>query len=331
MQPEIQLEPEKPEPVLEMTQEIDKELEQAKKNWGNLFDKDPRTAADEILLRIKPLLERIFQEDEVREMELVLQSCGEATTREEFVERVLLAVAPLVEFRSNNPREFKKTVFKINSEKIFNNNDKDPKRAMKEILQAEDIPGQMLEAVLAEQEQSHIKEILKDCENSKDGEEFLEKAFLAIDVLGALRDKFRSENPKEFEKMLRGSRIEGAGENITRLSEVLYCDEKEGGRRIGVHLATAKTLGVAELNKSVQEGLENLARIINGKKETEEVVLTSWILGKNQKVVKKLFGDIGIRIISDDEKKERGLIMEKPVGEAIISRDNFLQRYLKEK
>lgn len=336
-QPESQIESEKPteqslsESKESKSIELDKELERARIHWGKMFDesKDPRGTAQAMLNVIRPTMEKAFKDKAVIEgIEEGFKACESITNREEFLDETFEAMRPLLEFRQNNPKEFQEISRKIAWGYIFDKNNGDAKETVREILETElderNI-AKILKFVYTPEEKARVENLLQECEGITDREGFLQKiASIVIPIL-ELRDRLKAENPREFERVSRDIHLDDRFD-IIRLSEVLYCDKNEEGRNYDVHLDQARTLDIIEKKKHIRAGLEKLADMVEADEKVKTVHLTSWILGKNSRLVKKWLGFNNMRLIDEEEKKKRSLREDMPVGEMVVTREDFLKR-----
>jgi len=176
-------------------------------------------------------------------------------------------------------------------------------------------------SVMPESEKiQEIESLLIECKDIQDKEEFVKRV---IEILRPVLE-FKVQRPKEFEKIGREATIRG--ENHIRLSEVLYCEEDKKERTIAIHLAPSTTLGIAETKKSVLEGLEKLAKMLDKNEEVEKIIAISWIFGKNPALGEKLLGFPDIRILTEEEKEKRFIKSKDVWGEGIMSREDFLKK-----
>ena len=84
----------------------------------------------------------------------------------------------------------------------------------------------------------------------------------------------------------------------------------------------------AEKQKLVQDGLRKLAIILQSKPEVNKVSATSWIVAKHPKSIQDL-GFTVIGPISEEFRQKRFKNEKRPVHYAEMSRNEFLNIYLK--
>ena len=180
-----------------------------------------------------------------------------------------------------------------------------------------------LKNIFEEKKIRKIEVLLRGCRNITDREEFISR----VSLLYLPLIQFKVKNPVEWQQNERNNM---KGE---RLSEVLFYGTKSikhgQEKTVYIHLAPSSTLGIKKIKESVDEGLKKLAEVINNDPEIKRIGAVSWILGKNPDLVKDMVGFKDSRIIGEDEKIKRHLDLTKPIGEAFITREEFLEKHLK--
>lgn len=134
--PQFQIEPENSQPIEIERVNKDKILENAKHNWGFVFDEkkgDGQAASEELFARIEPMLKGIFDDDVIKEMREALTLCNDATDKDDFVEKFFLALKPLVDFRSQDRKKFSEIARSLQQERI------EPDNLLSEILYCDPI------------------------------------------------------------------------------------------------------------------------------------------------------------------------------------------------
>lgn len=144
-----------------------------------------------------------------------------------------------------------------------------------------------------------------------------------LEVLLPVLD-FKELHPAEFEKLEYEMSIEQG--YFTRLNETLSYGRS--GEVVHIHLVSSRELGIAKLKKLVLEGLEELAKVVEKDEKIKIITATSWIVAKNPKLLEKL-GFTVTGPISEKERVEFYPGDDRDVSSAEISRDEFLEKYLK--
>jgi hypothetical protein len=163
----------------------------------------------------------------------------------------------------------------------------------------------------------NIQEALKECLVEENKDEFIKKAFLALESI----INFKTNNPEEFEKIQREAFVEQGG--FEKINEVLSYGKE--GNNIHIHLAPSMELR-AGLRGQVMKGLEELADIIEKNKEIKNITATSWIVAEHPKLMEKL----GFRVneeVSEELRRERFPGEERKMAEASMTREEFLEKY----
>lgn len=161
-----------------------------------------------------------------------------------------------------------------------------------------------------------------DCAEIEDRETFVQRVLEIFEPLIA----YKTNNPVKFEEVRREFFVEEAGS--TKLNEILSYELN--GDEVSLHLSPAreliKTEGFNGLMEEVEKGLIILANIVDDNKEIQEITGTSWIVANNPRLMKKLGFTVIHGEINDEPNPTGG---NRSISKAFISRDDFLDRYLK--
>ncbi len=163
-----------------------------------------------------------------------------------------------------------------------------------------------------------IEGALRACAELDDERKFVDGVMSAIKPILV----FRKDHPDEFEKIAREAAM--SQEGMTPLNEIMYY----GGRDDYIHIHLANARYVENLRALVLDGLQKLAKIIEGNGKVKTIEATSWIVAKNPKLMEKMGFKIEGEI--DDEFRRKYFSGDKrKISKAAISREEFLKRYLK--
>ena len=154
----------------------------------------------------------------------------------------------------------------------------------------------------------------------QDKEKFIDHFMKILDIV----IRIAHTQPKVYERAHRAV-IFSEKDNF-KLSDLLFAELK--GEIVSIHLAEAKEYlkdnGFMALKREVLKGLEVLAGILKTKKEIKEVEAISWIVAKNPALMENL----GFKLTGEaSEEKVDNLDEKRPVATAIMSREDFLERY----
>ncbi len=165
-----------------------------------------------------------------------------------------------------------------------------------------------------------IKKALEGCVTADQKDVFIKGV---MDALQPVID-LKSADPGKFEQAQRRVFVKEGG--FTSLSEVLsYGQYKDVAH---IHLAPAEKYGVAKARRSMQEGLKKLAKIIVESPEIKTIEAISWIVAKNPKIIESF----GFKNEGQIDEETKALYFDKekrPVSRAVMTREDFLARYLK--
>lgn len=153
-----------------------------------------------------------------------------------------------------------------------------------------------------------ILENLQGLSEENDRQEFINKIVEALSPILELSKK----NPEVFEEAQRKF-VQEKGGNV--VNEVFYYDMHEGG--VEIHVFPAKSLGPAKIKKKFLEGLRELANVIEKDSSLTTIKAVSWIIFEKPALVELL----GFTVTGMNEEQRE--------GNAEISREEFLKRYLK--
>ena len=167
-----------------------------------------------------------------------------------------------------------------------------------------------------------ITQSLKQCSDIKNREEFIAKTASALEPIADLR----KSNPADLEKLKRKIFVEQS--KFIKLNEILSYGKS--GDLIHIHLAPAKDIGISEMMRLVKDGLEKLAGIVKTNKEIKNITATSWIVAKYPGIMERLGFTTGGKI-NNKMRQKHFRYDKREIHKANISREEFLNKYLKEK
>lgn len=82
--------------------------------------------------------------------------------------------------------------------------------------------------------------------------------------------------------------------------------------------------------RPTKEGLQKLAEIVKENESLQVIAATSWIVARKTERLEELgFTDMGP--ITDEEREQHFKGDTRPINKAVISREDFLKKYLKAK
>lgn len=201
-------------------------------------------------------------------------------------------------------------------EDIFDSHEDGAKR-VEDILS---IIRPILESGLVDSEK--IIQSLKQCSDIKNKEEFIAKTASALEPIADLRES----NSIDLEKLKRKIFIEQT--KFIKLNEILSYGKS--GDSIHIHLAPAKDISISEMMRFVKDGLEKLARTVETNKEIKTITATSWIVARYPGVMKRLGFTTKGKI--DNKMRQKYFKYDKrEIHGAVMTREEFLNKYLKEK
>ncbi len=135
-------------------------------------------------------------------------------------------------------------------------------------------------------------------------------------------------SPKELEQSAREYHAQNGRD--TPLNELLRYHIKDG-TQIYLHVSPARTIGLQEQLRLLREGLSLLAKKLDSDselKKVESVNAVSWIVATNPGLLTKM-GFTYKGTLNRQENPEYFSDDPRDVGEASISRGDFLKKYLK--
>lgn len=162
---------------------------------------------------------------------------------------------------------------------------------------------------------------LKEACKLEDKEEFVNSVAEAMHPMIIAK----MEHYREFEEIQRKGFIEAGG--FTPVNEIISYGEGAPGW-YHIHLAPAQTLSIGEQLRYLKDGMKKLAEMADNDESFNGLTATSWIVAKNPGIFERLGfeykGDIS------QEKKERYFKHEeRPVAEAIITKEQLIKKHLK--
>lgn len=164
-----------------------------------------------------------------------------------------------------------------------------------------------------------IKKNLDNCADAADAPSFIEKAMTIISPLLAWRVK----NKVGFEEVQSHFINEDAG--FIEVNRLIAYDIKDQTLRL--HHSLGETVG----NKKglYQDGMKKIAVIVAGNPQIQNIGAKSWIVAEHP----GLFDNAGFSIeeLSPEERAQHFAKEKRDIKLAIISREDFLKKFLPEK
>lgn len=166
-----------------------------------------------------------------------------------------------------------------------------------------------------------INQVSKDVKTFcgvEDKEDFIENCFLAIkplmDWMEANKALIEAKRRKDF--------VENG--NFIPLNESLsYGKTKDV---IHIHVAPSETLSAGTQLVLLRDGLRNLRKIVENDETIKKITATSWIVATEQgKGIMEKLGFTVTGEISSEMREKFFKSDDRPVSEAIITRDEFLK------
>ncbi len=198
---------------------------------------------------------------------------------------------------------------------------KDPQKRIREIRKRLDLfDTPETDRVISQEALQEVRADVEKCGEVESPDAFIEAAMKALRSIVDIAEKY----PKEFE-VLQGELINRERRYIPLNDLVSY---GKSGDRIHLHHTPGRTKGVKEKITTYKSALENLARIVKEDPEIRQVTATSWIVGEHP----VLFSRFGFTIsgeVTSEFKKRHFPGETSSVMEAIMSREDFLERFLK--
>ena len=153
-------------------------------------------------------------------------------------------------------------------------------------------------------------------------EEFIEKSFLALKPLV----DWRKNNEALFEIKARKNFIENSG--FIPLNEMLSYGR--GKNNVHIHVAPSKTFSIGTKFFLLKDGLRKLQEVVKNDESILNVTASSWIVATKQG--KGIMEKLGFTVegeISEEDKEKFFDKEDRPVAEAFITREDFLnnERY----
>lgn len=99
------------------------------------------------------------------------------------------------------------------------------------------------------------------------------------------------------------------------------------GDNLHIHFTEASRFNYAEKEAIVIDGLKNLAIIVASNPEIDKVTASSWMVARFPRQIKKLGFEI-MGPISEEFRKEHFKDEKRPVHWAMMTREEFLAKYL---
>lgn len=175
---------------------------------------------------------------------------------------------------------------------------------------AKDIDPEMLSGIDVET----MKQSLIGCGEIEDQEQFLDKI---MEIVKPIID-IKENRKDEFEKVERKIFVEEGG--FTTINELVSYGKR--GDTIHMHHAPGRTFSDIQRLRYYKDAMIKLAEVVNNDPEIKQVVGASWIVAKNP----KLFTMGGFKVEEPDAEH-----FSPETKVAIISREDLLARYLKNK
>lgn len=164
-----------------------------------------------------------------------------------------------------------------------------------------------------------IKSGLNGCVEIKDREKFIEKIRTLIEPIY----QAKQNNPVVFAEFQR--KIFSERSNFTPVNEIISFGIYKG--ELHIHLAPASDFGVGKKIALAKDGLKKIAKIVSDNPEIKKIFATSWVVASNPGIFQKLGFEV-LGNISDQLRKEHFQDENRPVSRAVISRGEFLRKYL---
>ncbi len=169
---------------------------------------------------------------------------------------------------------------------------------------------------------NEIKRKLEQCKKIDNGADFIKEVKKILSPVSIAMDS----HPEEFANFKR--KVFNETHNFTPVNEVFSYRVDEGD--LHIHMAPSSDLNAISKVRLIKDALEKLPEIIKSNKKIKNISATSWIVASNPGLLEK----IGFKIegpISEETRKTDFEGETAPISRATISREEFLEKYLKEK
>jgi hypothetical protein len=177
-----------------------------------------------------------------------------------------------------------------------------------------------------------ISEDLEQCLGIKDKEEFINKAISSLEPLFKLREN----NPKAVEEL--GAMLFAGLSGFIRLNKRFSYGEGSYDKNkdlVHIHLAPVeeliKEVGIDGIMDLMRDALEKLAKKVKANEKIDRITATSWIIAK--KPAGKRLENFGFTLegeISKEDKQRYHKDDSREIHRASMTREQFLEKYLKE-
>lgn len=178
------------------------------------------------------------------------------------------------------------------------------------------------EGGLTQEDINTIKDDFRSCCFIENKEEFIKKGFISLKSL----IDWRKDNEALFEVKARKNFIENSG--FVPLNEMLSYGRAENN--VHIHVAPSKTFSIGAKLSLLKDGLRKLQQVVKDDEGILNVTASSWIVATKQG--KGIMEKLGFTVegeISEEEKEKFFDKEDRPVAEAFITREDFLnnERY----
>lgn len=166
-----------------------------------------------------------------------------------------------------------------------------------------------------------MKQDLLECCKIQDMEKFQERFLSVIEPILNLE----RENLQEFESLIGKNTMERF--HWISINDLLkYAKD---GRRIHIHILPAKSMSRSDKLSNLNNGLKDLASIIDNDKDVELVTATSTLVAEHPRIVEKLMGFTIDGSISDETREKYFKYDTREIHEAHMTREDFLNKHKK--
>lgn len=160
-----------------------------------------------------------------------------------------------------------------------------------------------IKPLLSDEQFSGITPALQSLSSIEDEGEFVESVFLVLQPVLELKKRVTIAQRHGFVE-LNDVLSYGMGEDL-----------------VHIHAESFR-------KRPTQDGLQKLAEIVNKNENVRYIIATSWIVSKKPEWLEELgFTDMGP--ITEEEREKHFKDDTRPINRAVMSREDFLKRYLK--
>lgn len=173
--------------------------------------------------------------------------------------------------------------------------------------------------LINEVEINQVREGIKDLCNTGDREDFIKHGALALQPLM----DWKEANKELVEAKQRADFVEQG--NFIPLNESLSYGKT--GDTVHIHVAPSETLSAGSKLVLLRNGLRELKKIVAEDETIKKITATSWIVVTEQG--RGIMEKLGFTVTGEVPQKLRERFFkseERPVSEALITRDEFLGR-----